>query len=216
MPSALPKTQVFRFSWVCFVTLRSLHSCRALQAIPAATDTSIHPAMRGGGVALGPHCLVMRRLQILKLSLVVAQNQPNTISRAQKALPCSGTVLGCCAAVLGRCAWALCHRARAPCSGAVSPCSGAVLRRCAAVLGRCAAMRRILAANGTKTPQGPREGGFGLVAALGGSSRCSVCLRPPGFLFPIPSRGGSGEGVGVTAPGERVAPGAAQGALSRG
>lgn len=91
-PSALPKTQVFHFfSCFCFVTIKSLQRRRALQAIPAGKNTSIRiasTAIQGDSIVLGLHCLVLRCLQILELSLIIAQNQTNNISCADKTLPC--------------------------------------------------------------------------------------------------------------------------------
>lgn len=90
-PSALPKTQVFHFfSCFCFVTTKSLWRRRALQAIPAGKNTSIRIASaagQGDSIVLRLHCLVLRCLQILKLSLIIAQNPTNNVSRAHKAPP---------------------------------------------------------------------------------------------------------------------------------
>lgn len=95
--SALPKTQVFHvFSCFCLATIKSLWRRRALRAIPAGKDTSIRrasTASRGDSVALGLRCLVLRCLRILKLSLIIAQNRTNNISRARRTPPCGSAGL---------------------------------------------------------------------------------------------------------------------------
>lgn len=90
-PPALPKTQVFHsFSCLCCVSVKSLRRRKALQAIPAGRNASIctaPAASQGDSGVLGLHCLVLRCLQILKLSLIIAQNQRTNISCARKAPP---------------------------------------------------------------------------------------------------------------------------------
>lgn len=97
-PSALPRLpQVFHvFSWFCLATIKSLWRRRALRAIPAGKDTSIRrasAASRGDSVALGLRCLVLGCLRILKLSLIIAQNRTNNISRARRTPPCGSAGL---------------------------------------------------------------------------------------------------------------------------